>query len=93
MPTTLAGFLAASNHTSYPPGHPGTPPPGVTAVTCYQTALEAASAGRAADRLGFAVPCPGLLPPASAGDSSGSSGTGSRSRSGTVAQPTTAPWT
>jgi hypothetical protein len=37
--------LAASNHTSYPPGHPGTPPPGVTAVTCYQTALEAASAG------------------------------------------------
>jgi hypothetical protein len=124
MPTTLAG-LAASNHTSFPPAHPGTPPPGVTAVSCYQTALEAASAGypparppadvlevggvylaptsasfqarcrRAADRLRFAVPCPGLLPtpapgvppprlceepptcPASAGGSSGSSGTGS----------------
>jgi hypothetical protein len=84
--------LAASDHTSYPPGHPGKPPPGVTAITCFQTATQAASAGyppapppagvlevggvylaptsasfrarcrRAADRLGFAVPCPGLLP-------------------------------
>jgi hypothetical protein len=84
--------LAASNHTSYPPGHPGKPPAGVTTVSCYQTATQAASAGyapapppagvlelggvylaptsasfrtrcrRAADRLEFAVPCPGLLP-------------------------------
>jgi hypothetical protein len=84
--------LAASNHTSYPPGHPGKPPAGVTAVACYQTAIQAASAGYApapppagvlevggvylvptsasfrahcrqvADRLEFAVPCPGLLP-------------------------------
>jgi hypothetical protein len=39
--------LAASNHTSYPPGHPGKPPAGVTAVACYQTAIQAASAGYA----------------------------------------------
>lgn len=39
--------LAMSDHTSYPPGHPGKPPPGVTAVVCYQTAAQAASAGYA----------------------------------------------
>ena len=84
--------LAMSDRTSYPPGHPGKSPPGVTAVACYQTAAQAASAGyppaplpagvlevggvylaptsssfrarcrQVADRLGFAVPCPGLLP-------------------------------
>jgi hypothetical protein len=84
--------LAASNRASYPPGHPGRPPAGATAVACYQTAAQAASAGyppapppagvlevggvylaptspgfrarcrQAADRLGFAVPCPELLP-------------------------------
>lgn len=84
--------LAMSDRTSYLPGHPGKSPPGVTAVACYQTAAQAASAGyppaplpagvlevggvylaptsssfrarcrQVADRLGFAVPCPGLLP-------------------------------
>jgi hypothetical protein len=39
--------LAMSNHRSYPPGHPGRPPPGVTAVACYQTAASAAGAGYA----------------------------------------------
>jgi hypothetical protein len=83
--------LAAADHVSYPPGHPGQPPR-VAAVACYRTAAQAADAGyapaplppgavevggvylapagtafragcrRAADRLGFAVPCPGLLP-------------------------------
>jgi hypothetical protein len=84
--------LAMSNHTSYPAGHPATPPATATAVACYQTPAKAASAGyapaplpagalevggvyltptsrrfrahcqQAADRVGFAVPCPGLLP-------------------------------
>jgi hypothetical protein len=84
--------LATANHTSYPAGHPATPPPSATAVACYHTAAQAAGAGyppaplppgmlevggvyltptirafrascqRVADRLGFAIPCPGLLP-------------------------------
>jgi hypothetical protein len=84
--------LAMSNHTSYPVGHPATPPATATALACYQTTAKAATAGYApaslpagalevdgvyltptsrrfrvhcqqvADRVGFAVPCPGLLP-------------------------------
>jgi hypothetical protein len=84
--------LAMANHTSYPAGHPAKPPSTATAVACYHTAAQAASAGYApaplppgvlevggvyltrtgrgfrarcqqvADRLGFAIPCPGLLP-------------------------------
>jgi hypothetical protein len=84
--------LAMSNHRSYPPGHPAKPPPTATAVACYSTAAQAASAGYApaplpagalevggvyltrtsrafqascqpvADRLGFAIPCPRVLP-------------------------------
>jgi hypothetical protein len=84
--------LAISNHTSYPAGHPATPPATATAVACYQTTAKAASAGyppaplpagalevggvyltptsrgfqthcqKVADRVGFAVPCPKLLP-------------------------------
>jgi hypothetical protein len=84
--------LAMSDHTSYPAGHPATPPATATAVACYQTTAKAASGGYApaplpagalevggvyltptsrgfrahcqqvADRVGFAVPCPGLLP-------------------------------
>jgi hypothetical protein len=84
--------LAMSNHTSYPAGHPAKPPATATAVACYRTAANAASAGylpaplpagalevgdvyltptsrgfrahcqQAADRVGFALPCPGLLP-------------------------------
>jgi hypothetical protein len=84
--------LAMSNHTSYPAGHPATPPATATPVVCYQTTAKAASAGyapallptgalevggiyltptnhrfhahcpQAADRVGFAVPCPTLLP-------------------------------
>jgi hypothetical protein len=84
--------LAMSDHTSYPAGHPVTPPATATAVACYQTTAKAASGGytpaplpagvlevdgvyltptsqrfrahcqQAADRVGFAVPCPGLLP-------------------------------
>lgn len=38
-------LLAMSNHRSYPPGHPGRPPHGATAVACYQTAAMAAGAG------------------------------------------------
>jgi hypothetical protein len=86
--------LAMSDHTSYPAGHPATPPASATAVACYQTTAKATSAGytpaplpagalevggiyltptsqgfragcqQAANRLGFAVPCPGLLPTA-----------------------------
>jgi hypothetical protein len=89
--------LAMSDHASYPAGHPTRPPAGATAVACYHTAAQAASAGyaparlpagalevggvyltppsrgfqascqRVADRLGFAVPCPGLLPTAPPG--------------------------
>jgi hypothetical protein len=89
--------LAMTDHSSYPPGHPAKPPPAATAVACYQTTVQAASAGYApaalpagalevsgvyliptsrgfrarcqqvADRLGFAVPCPGLLPAAPPG--------------------------
>jgi len=89
--------LAVSDHASYPAGHPARPPPGATAVACYQTAAKAAGAGyapaplpagalavggvyltppsrgfrvtcqRVADQLGFAVPCPGLLPTAAPG--------------------------
>jgi hypothetical protein len=89
--------LAMSNHAAYPAGHPVRPPPDAAAVTCYQTAAQAASAGyapaplppgalevggvyltptsrafrascqRVADRLGFAVPCPGLLPTSAPG--------------------------
>jgi hypothetical protein len=84
--------LAMSDHTSYPAGHPAKAPASATAVACYQTPANAASAGyapvplpagalevggvyltptsrgfrvdcqQAADRVGFAVPCPGLLP-------------------------------
>jgi hypothetical protein len=84
--------LAMSNHTSYPAGHPATPPATATPVACYQTPSKAASAGYApaplpagalevggvyltptsrrfraqcqqvADWVGFAVPCPELLP-------------------------------
>jgi hypothetical protein len=84
--------LAVSNHTSYPAGHPATPPATATPVACYQTPAKAAGAGYApaplpagalevggvyltptsrgfrahcqqvADRVGFTVPCPELLP-------------------------------
>ena len=84
--------LATANRRSYPAGHPAKPPPTATAVACYHTAAQAASAGYApaplppgvlevggvyltptsrafrpscqqvADRVGFAIPCPGLLP-------------------------------
>jgi hypothetical protein len=84
--------LAMSNHTSYPAGHPATPPATATPVACYQTTAKAASAGytpaplpagalevggvyltptshrfrahcqQVADQVGFAIPCPGLLP-------------------------------
>jgi hypothetical protein len=37
--------LAMSDHTSYPAGHPATPPASATAVACYQTPAKAASAG------------------------------------------------
>jgi hypothetical protein len=89
--------LAASDHASYPAGHPTRPPPGARPVACFQTTAQAARAGyasaplpagalevggvyltptsrafrascrRAAGRLGFAVPCPGLLPTAPSG--------------------------
>jgi len=39
--------LAMSDHTSYPTGHPTTPPATATAVACYQTTPKAASAGYA----------------------------------------------
>ena len=84
--------LAMANRTSYPAGHPATPPATATAVACYQTTAKAASAGYApaplpagalevggiyltptshrfrahcqqvADWVGFAIPCPRLLP-------------------------------
>lgn len=83
---------AFADGTSYPPGHPASPPPTRRPVHCYATAAQAAAAGyregplppgalelggvylapvdagllgrcrQAASRLGFAVPCPGLLP-------------------------------
>jgi hypothetical protein len=89
--------LAASNQRSYPPGHPGHPPPGARPVACYLSVAQAAAAGyppaplpagavelggvyltptseafrircqRAADQLGFVVPCPELLPAAASG--------------------------
>jgi hypothetical protein len=37
--------LATSNHASYPPGHPGHPPPGVHPVGCYPTVAQASAAG------------------------------------------------
>jgi hypothetical protein len=43
--------LAMSDHASYPAGHPARPPAGATAVACYQTAAQAASAGYAPARL------------------------------------------
>jgi hypothetical protein len=43
--------LAMSNRASYPAGHPARPPAGATAVACYQTAAQAASAGYAPARL------------------------------------------
>jgi len=94
---SLWPVLAMANHMSYPLGHPAKPPPTTTAIACYQTTDEAASAGYApaplppgaleiggvyltptsrelrarchqvADQLGFAVPCPGLLPTAPPG--------------------------
>jgi hypothetical protein len=84
--------LATSDHRSYPPGHPSTPPPTISPVACYRTAAQAAEAGyrpaplppgamevagvylaptgprfwqscrQAAHLLGFAAPCPALLP-------------------------------
>jgi hypothetical protein len=39
--------MAVANHTSYPPGHPGDPPPTAAAVACYRTAAQAAGAGYA----------------------------------------------
>jgi hypothetical protein len=89
--------LASSNRASYPPGHPGHPPPDVRPVACYPSVAQAAAAGyppaplpagavalggvylaptsrafrvrcqRAADQLGFVVPCPELLPTAPSG--------------------------
>jgi hypothetical protein len=89
--------LAATDHRSYPPGHPARPGATATVAGCYRTAGEAAAAGyapaplpsgalqaggaylartgpgfqancrRAAGRLGFAVPCPWLLPTSPAG--------------------------
>ena len=83
---------AFADHTSYPPGHPASPPLTRRPVRCYATAGQAAAAGypqgplppgtlelggiylapvapglagrcrQAARRLGFAVPCPELLP-------------------------------
>ena len=38
--------LAAADHISYPPGHPGQPPR-VAAAACYRTAAQAADAGYA----------------------------------------------
>lgn len=37
--------LVASNHTSYPAGHPGRPPATASAVGCYRTVAQAAAAG------------------------------------------------
>jgi hypothetical protein len=37
--------LATANHLSYPAGHPTKPPPSATAVACYHTEAQAASAG------------------------------------------------
>jgi hypothetical protein len=83
---------AFADHTSYPPGHPASPPLTRRPVRCYATTAQAAAAGyregplpsaalqlggvylapvdagllnrcrQAARRLGFAVPCPRLLP-------------------------------
>jgi hypothetical protein len=39
--------LVMSNHRSYPAGHPSKPPPTATAVACYPTTAQAASAGYA----------------------------------------------
>jgi hypothetical protein len=89
--------LASSNQASYPPGHPGRPPPDARPVACYPSVAQATAAGyppapppagavelggvyltptsrpfrtrcqRAADQLGFVVPCPELLPTAASG--------------------------
>ena len=89
--------LATSNQRSYPPGHPGHPPPDARPVACYPSVAHATAAGyppaplppgavelggfyliptgqafrlrcqRAADQLGFVVPCPELLPTAASG--------------------------
>jgi hypothetical protein len=83
---------AFADHTSYPPGHPASPPLTRRPVRCFATAAQAVAAGyregplppgtlelggvylapvdpgllgrcrQAARRLGFAVPCPRLLP-------------------------------
>jgi hypothetical protein len=37
--------LASSNRASYPPGHPGHPPPGAHPVACYPSVAKAAAAG------------------------------------------------
>jgi hypothetical protein len=131
--------LAASNPTSYPPGHPGKPPPGgprspairrplrrpALAMprhrrqpACWRSAAStsprpapASEPAAGGPPTGSSSPCPApdccppwrracsrrdcvrSHPPARADGSSGSSGTGSRSRPATAAPPTTAPWT
>jgi len=37
--------LASSNQASYPPGHPGHPPPGAHPVACYPSVAQATAAG------------------------------------------------
>jgi hypothetical protein len=37
--------LASSNQASYPPGHPGHPPPGAHPVACYPSIAQATAAG------------------------------------------------
>jgi hypothetical protein len=37
--------LASSNRASYPPGHPGHPPPGARPVACYPSVAQATAAG------------------------------------------------
>jgi hypothetical protein len=106
--------LAASDRASYPPGHPGHPPPDARPVACYPSVAQAAAAGyppaplpagavelggvylaptsrsfrvrceRAADQLGFAVPCPELLPTAASGTAPPELCEGRRSCSGEV---------